>query len=169
MCLQITNYNYLKMNWNHFLYVEFPPLLEKLTEGTQPQWGQMTAQHVAEHLAFALSFSNGKRPMQVVGEQTPEKLAYRKQRFFEKYVPMPKGFQLIFKELPRLREADLATAKAQVLAELERLQDYLDEHPDILPIHPYFGALNVAEWEEFQARHVLHHCVQFGLTTAQGY
>jgi hypothetical protein len=169
MCLQITNYNYLKMNWNHFLYVEFPPLLEKLTEGTQPQWGQMTAQHVAEHLAFALSFSNGKRPMQVVGEQTPEKLAYRKNRFFEKFVPMPKGFQLIFKELPRLREADLATAKAQVLVELERLQDYLDEHPDILPIHPYFGALNVAEWEEFHARHVLHHCVQFGLTTAQGY
>jgi oxepin-CoA hydrolase/3-oxo-5,6-dehydrosuberyl-CoA semialdehyde dehydrogenase len=157
------------MNWNYFLYVEFPPLLEKLTDDTKPLWGQMTAQHVAEHIAFSLSFSNGKRNMEVVGEQSLEKLAYRKKRFFEKFVPMPKNFQLLIKDLPRLREADLATAKAQVLVELERLQDYLEEHPDILQIHPYFGALNGAEWEEFHARHLLHHCVQFGLTTAQGY
>ncbi|MEO0043626.1 MAG: hypothetical protein RL329_3074 [Bacteroidota bacterium] len=157
------------MNWNHFLYVEFPTLLENLKADTKPQWGQMSAQHMAEHVAFALSFSNGKREMQVVGDATPEKLAYRKQRFFEKFVPMPKGFQLLFTALPRLHEADFETAQEQVLAQLERLQDYLAEHPDIQPIHPYFGALNGAEWEEFHARHLLHHCVQFGLTTAQGY
>jgi hydroxymethylglutaryl-CoA reductase len=157
------------MNWQDFLYNQFPRLLSALHADTKPLWGAMTAQHVAEHLAYTISFANGKNAVSVVGEVSAEKLAYRKQRFFAQYVPMPKGVQVVFKGLPPLMYADFGDAKAQVFVELERLQDYLAEHPDISTIHPYFGSISVTETIEFQARHILHHCVQFGLTTAPGY
>ncbi len=149
------------MDYDQFLYDDFPVLLESIHTDHQPQWGSMNAQQMIEHLQTLFSISNGKNEAPAAADL--EKMAYRKSRFFEKYMPMPKNFQSVAKPGERLTYADMETAKTHLMQDFERFHYYLIEHPDIHPLHPYFGPLNYDEWVQFHARHIRHHFTQFGL------
>lgn len=149
--------------YSRFLYEELPEWLQKLEADTMPLWGQMTAQQMVEHLAYVVSYSNGR--FEATPNAEPERLAYRKSRFFEKDVPFPRSLTVpnIPATAPPPQYPSLEASVAHLLQQIQRFDDYLLEHPDLQPMHPVLGPLNRAEWTAFHARHARHHLQQFGL------
>jgi Protein of unknown function (DUF1569) len=150
-------------DYQAFLYEEFPELLKKVNSDMPALWGKMDAQQMVEHLAYVLSISNGR--LQVDADAEPERLAYRKMRFFEKDVPFTRSIRVKFvpEEPDPYIYADIEQSKNFVLQQLERFYEYHQEHPDIQPVHPNFGPMNYEEWVQLQARHLRHHLTQFGV------
>jgi hydroxymethylglutaryl-CoA reductase len=155
------------IDYQHFLYEEIPDLLEALQANTSPQWGKMDAQQMIEHLAYTIGFANGRFNMEPNAE--PERLAYRKMRFFEKDVPFVQGLRVnVIPEEPMPHQfSDIEQSKDFMMGQLERFYYYHTEHPDLTPMHPVLGALNYDEWVQFHARHFRHHFTQFGLIQVQ--
>jgi hydroxymethylglutaryl-CoA reductase len=151
------------MNYYDFLYEQFPELLDNLHADTKPLWGLMNAQQMIEHLASIVSCSNGR--FEAKPSADAERLAYRKMRYFEKDVPMPRSFRVDFvPETPHpVRYPNMEEAKNHLLQQLERFDDYYAEHPGLTAMHPVLGILNYDEWVQTHARHFKHHLQQFGI------
>ncbi len=151
------------MNYNEFLYEQFPDLLDNLHADAKPLWGLMNAQQMIEHLGYVVGLSNGR--LEVKPTADAERLAYRKMRYFEKYVPMTRQIRQDFlPETPHpVMYPDLESAKNFLLQQLERFDDYFAEHPQMMTLHPVLGMLNYEEWVEMHARHFEHHLRQFGI------
>ena len=151
------------MDYQHFLYEEFPVLLRGLKVNTPAQWGKMSAQHMIEHLTLVVSASNGRIVLQP--NVDAERLAYRKMRFFDKETPMPRSLRVDFvpEEPIALQCTNIEEAKMELFNQLQRFDDYFNEHKGMTTVHPVFGALNFDEWIQNHARHFRHHLMQFGL------
>ncbi len=151
------------IDYQQFLYEEAPQLLAELRTDTTAQWGKMDAQQMVEHLTYTIGFGNGRFNMEANAE--PDRLAYRKMRFFEKDVPFAQGLRVGFiPEEPMPHQfPDIVQSKDFLMGQLERFYYYHDEHPDLTPMHPVLGTLNYDEWVQFHARHFRHHFRQFGL------
>lgn len=151
------------MDYKHFLYEEFPILLRGLNADTRALWGKMNAQQMVEHLSLVVNASNGRFALKPNAE--PERLAYRKMRFFEKDTPFPQNFRVDFvpEEPNPVHFANIEDAKMQLFNQLQRFDDYFAEHPGITTMHGVFGELNYEEWVQNHARHFRHHLMQFGL------
>ena len=151
------------MDYRKFFYDEMPVLLRDLKTDTPALWGKMNAQQMVEHLAMVVSFSNGRFVQTPTAE--PDRLAYRKMRFFEKDAPMPRNLRVDGQsEEPKPPIfTTLEESKIYLLNQLQRFDDYHAEHPDVQPPHFMMGAFNYAEWVVFHARHFRHHFQQFGL------
>jgi hypothetical protein len=151
------------IDYQHFLYEEAPNLLAQLRSDTPAQWGKMDARQMVEHLAYTIGFANGRFNME--GNAEPDRLAYRKMRFFEKDVPFVQGLKVsAIPEEPMPHQfPDIEQSKDFLMNQLERFYYYHSEHPDLTPMHPVLGPLNYVEWVQFSARHFRHHFTQFGL------
>ncbi len=141
---------------------ELLPLLYTLPADRQPLWGRMTAQHMVEHLALALTLSNGKRnvPIQTPPEKIEQRLAYLRgpQALIRGFVPDgPLG------ELPPLRFGNIAAATDAVKKQLLDMDQWFAQNPLSEQNHPVFGALVAADWHLFHHKHFVHHLTQFGL------
>ncbi len=149
--------------YQFFLYDTFPRLLEQLEVEQEAKWGIMNAHQMVEHLALVLSIGNGRFNMTANAE--PDRLAYRKMRFLEAETPFAQSIRVAFipEEPQPTMFPNLQMSKEFTLNQLQRFFDYFTEHPELTPSHPIFGAMNQAEWEQFQARHIKHHLQQFGL------
>ena len=151
------------MDYKHFLYEEFPILLRGLKAETPALWGKMTAHQMVEHLTMVVGASNGRFTMQPSAE--PERLAYRKMRFFEKDVPFPKSVRVEFvpEDPTPTRTPNIEDAKMKLFDQLQRFDDYFREHSGMMTMHAVFGPLNFDEWIQNHARHFRHHLMQFGV------
>ncbi len=151
------------MDYKHFLYEEFPVLLRGLKSDTPALWGKMNAQQMIEHLSMVVGASNGRLTMQPSAE--PERLAYRKMRFFERDTPFPRSVRVEFvpEEPIPVYCANIEDAKMQLFDQLQRFDDYFREHEGMSTMHAVFGPLNFEEWIQNHARHFRHHLMQFGL------
>ena len=151
------------MNYKHFLYEEFPILLRGLKADTPALWGKMNAQQMVEHLMMVVGMSNGR--LDIKANADAERLAYRKMRFFEKDVPIPRNFrnEIVPEEPNPVQLPNIEEAKMQLFNQLQRLDDYFTEHQGMTTVHGVFGPLNYEEWVENHARHFRHHLVQFGM------
>jgi hydroxymethylglutaryl-CoA reductase len=151
------------MDFKHFLYEEFPLLLRGLKTETPALWGKMNAQQMVEHLYLVVSASNGRITIQPGVDA--ERLAYRKMRYFEKDVHMPRHLRVDFipEEPNPVQFPNIEDAKMQLFAQLQRFDDYFAEHQGITTMHPVLGHLIFTEWIETHARHFRHHLIQFGL------
>jgi hypothetical protein len=151
------------IDYKSFLYDEFPELVKKVNPSLTALWGKMDAQQMIEHLAHVLSISNGR--FEVTANAEPERLAYRKMRFFEKDVPFPQSVRVdIIPEEPNPYEfLNIDEAKTFLMKQLQRFYDYHMEHEGLQPSHPVFGPLSYEEWIQFHSRHIKHHLRQFGI------
>ena len=122
----------------------------------------MSAQHMVEHLIFAVRTSNGK--LNVGCFNPPEKWQTLK-RFLLSSRPLPKGFlnPIIGENLLPLEFENLDEAKKILRQEVEDYYKYFEENPDALLLNPTFGELNKDEWEVFHEKHFTHHLGQFGI------
>jgi hydroxymethylglutaryl-CoA reductase len=151
------------LDYAHYLYEECPQILASLTPDASAKWGKMDAQQMVEHLAYTIGIANGRFNIEPTAE--PERLAYRKMRFFEKDVPFVQNIRVPFvpEETMPHQFPDIEQSKEFLMNQLERFYYYHEEHPNLTPVHPMFGAMNYEEWVQFQARHFRHHFAQFGL------
>ena len=150
------------MNYEKFLRDEFTQHLDHITPNQQVLWGSMSPQHIVEHFGLIFMLSNGR--MTVAPNAEPDRLAYRKMRFFEKDVPFPRSFRAPF--LPEtampLKFESIEVAKQKTVKELQRFFEYFVENPKAQAMHPVLGPLNATEWTEFHTRHIRHHLTQLG-------
>ncbi len=139
-------------------------ILARLQADEKPRFGAMTAQHMVEHLAFTVRFSNGKEPQRHY--YPPEK----EQRIKVYILDTDNDFIIGFKApglpeegLPELQHSDLDDAVSGLKTELIDFDSYFLRHPEDQPVNPTMGELNFKEWIRFHNRHFTHHFKQFGL------
>ena len=139
-------------------------LLRKLQADHKPTFGIMTAQHMVEHLAFTVQFSNGKAPQQ---HHYPKD----KEQKIKAFVigtnnDMPIGFKspvMPIEELSNLIHPNLTEAIDNLKTELKDFDNYFINQPLDKPINPVMGELNQEEWIIFHNKHFTHHFRQFSL------
>ena len=137
-------------------------LLDKLSPETKPQWGQMKAQQMVEHLADSIKISSGKLQLPL---EIPEERVAKMQEILASDKEMPKNFEVPFaKKDTSLRHEELALAIDEFLLEWIDFEEYYAENPENKETHPYYGALNYDQWLRLHAKHFTHHFEQFGLT-----
>lgn len=139
-------------------------ILSKLQADDKPEFGAMTPQHMVEHLAFAVRFSNGKEPQQ-------HNYPIEKEQKIKAFVigtdnDMPIGFKspvLPTEGLPPLKHSNLTNAVDNLKTELSDFDNYFIANPSDRPINPTMGELDYQEWVRFHNRHFTHHFRQFSL------
>lgn len=139
-------------------------LINKLKEDDTPAFGAMSPQHMVEHLAFTVGFSNGNEPQQ-------QHYALEKEQKIKAFIldtdnDMPVSFRspvLPEEGLPVLKQANLADAIEQLNTELQHFDQYFALHPSEKPVNPTMGTLTYTEWLRFHNRHFTHHFKQFRL------
>ncbi|MBY0424222.1 MAG: hypothetical protein K2Q22_01175 [Cytophagales bacterium] len=139
-------------------------IINKLQADDKPEFGAMTPQHMVEHLAFVVRFSNGKEPQQrYYPTEKEEKI---KAFVIGTDNDMPMGFKspvLPTVGLPILKHSNFYTAIDNLKTELDDFDSYFISHPSNKPTNPTMGELNYQEWVRFHNRHFTHHFKQFRL------
>jgi len=136
--------------------------LAGLESDSRPGWGEMTAQQMVEHLAWAFELSTGQTHVDCfVPEAQREKLT----AFLYDNRPTPHEFMnpVLAAGLPPLRHVDLGAAKEALLAEVARFAQQYIADPGPVRMHPVFGPIGMKEWARAHFKHTYHHLFQFGL------
>lgn len=144
------------------------PLLENLQADTQPGWGQMTPQHMIEHLGSVAYISSRELniPVSTPAEVLPRSLQWLwSEKTFRKGTKAP---ALEEKNLGKLRYENLEQAIAKFQRAMQGFFAFFAEDPEQTLNHPVFGPLNYEGWLKFHHKHVLHHFTQFGLLEPSG-
>jgi oxepin-CoA hydrolase/3-oxo-5,6-dehydrosuberyl-CoA semialdehyde dehydrogenase len=138
-------------------------LLDKLDEKKSPIWGNMTAQHMVEHLIMAIKLSNGNYLIEECMYPLEKFQVLKKMLLSPK--PMPRYFvnTVIGEGLKNLIFYDIDTAKAELKNEIVSFENYFRQNPNATPNNPTYGPLNYEEWIVFHNKHFTHHLTQFGL------
>lgn len=138
--------------------------LMRLQPDSPPLWGSFTPQHMVEHLAEVIRFSNGKKNIELA---IPfEKAERAKSRLLTPEFTMPKDFKAAFmppEGLPPLQFSSLKAAIDALFSEIDDFYSFFAQNPGATPTHLYFSHLNREEWEVLHHKHILHHFEQFGL------
>jgi oxepin-CoA hydrolase / 3-oxo-5,6-dehydrosuberyl-CoA semialdehyde dehydrogenase len=154
---------------NDFLENQLENLMKKLTPDSPRQWGQMTPQHVVEHLAWVASASNGSVKFDV---HTPEEHLPRYRKFLFINRAMDQGTKspiLDPDKLPKLKKPDFRSAMGWFWQEWNGFEEFFDKNPKATTNNAVFGPLTEAEWRLFHFKHIVHHLAQFGVTTVEAH
>ena len=145
----------------------FTGCIARLAENALPLWGNMTSQHMIEHLLWAFECSTGAL---ILPCRTPENLLERAKRFLHDNRQTPHHFKNPFlgENPPPLRFQSFADAKAALHLELIRFLDHFREQPNAMHVHPIFGPLGAEEWQRSHFKHCYHHLLQFGVIDQPG-
>ena len=136
--------------------------VENLSAETKALWGNMTAQHMIEHLIIVFKTSNGKLRTKCMNP--PEKWPVMK-KILASDRAFPKNFvnPIAGANLRPLKFDSLEIAISKLRKELEDFKTYFVENPGSTPMNATFGELNFEEWIQFHIKHVTHHYSQFSL------
>lgn len=137
--------------------------LNHLQSDTLALWGQMSAQHMLEHLEMVLHASIGKFnipfPTDEGNTQRIKQMILLSDHAFRRNFKAP----FLGDSPPPLKYKDLSQAKESLKNSIALFEKYYLENPDMVHTHPVFGSLTYAEWKVFHAKHFAHHFNQFGL------
>lgn len=137
--------------------------LDRLTPDTKPQWGQMGAQRMVEHLTDALQMATGKNPQPL---EIPEDKIERMLGFLASDKPMAQNIAVPFatpEMNARLRHDELELAIDEFVEEWLYFEELFESEPGRTAIHPFYGPLNYEQWVRLLQKHLSHHFTQFGL------
>ncbi|MEM7087762.1 MAG: phenylacetic acid degradation bifunctional protein PaaZ [Bacteroidota bacterium] len=136
----------------------------KLTEASQPQWGNMSAQQMVEHLEYTYRIASGE--IQDFEVSTPEKYLEKTHETLYNYKKMPQDYDFPLAEkaqMDKLKHPDLPTAKEKMMEAREEYLAYFKENEDARTRNVVFGDLNRFEWYLLERKHLNHHFEQFNL------
>lgn len=148
-----------------FLRQQVPALLASLDPAQVPAWGQLTPQHMVEHLTGALRLSMGRYDLPA----PPPSLALNQAAaFLRTDVPFARHIRnpMMPPTPGPLRLPSLTAAVAGLLLTLDEFFDHYARQPAATAVHPMFGTLVFAQWQAFHFKHFHHHLLQFGLLPA---
>jgi hypothetical protein len=139
------------------------PLLEKLTNETPAQFGNLKPQEMIEHITVTFQTSSNQK--QWPAPQDAEKANAAKQYMIYTDAEMPQGIKTTtMGELPPpLIHTTMADAIACLLNEIETFHTYFKNNPEAQASHPRMGNLTYTEWVVLHTKHLRHHFKQFGL------
>ena len=144
-----------------FLTRFLPEAIEKLAEDTVPNWGEMTAQHMVEHLGWAFELSTGRAEVTC---DIPESQREAMKAWLYNNRPGPRGFKN-----PKLPEAPGPLKYTSMLEAKSALMKALDDfirhstNSEHMKTRPLLGSLRTEEWERVHFKHGYHHLLQFRL------
>ncbi|ASS50271.1 MAG: hypothetical protein A3D31_11945 [Candidatus Fluviicola riflensis] len=137
--------------------------LNRLTPNTKPQWGQMNAQRMVEHLTDTMQIATGKNPQPL---EIPEDRIERMLTFLDSDKPMAQNIAVPFatpEMNPVLRHDELELAIDEFVEEWLYFEEVFESEPGRTAIHPFYGPLNYEQWSRLSQKHLTHHFTQFGL------
>lgn len=135
--------------------------LNKLQADTKPKWGNMTAQHMVEHLTDVLNIAlEINRIEQIISEDKVEKM----QAFLLTDKPMAQNIEVPF-VIPNapLRNEELELAVDEFIETYLTFEEFFESNPGKKTLHPYYGKLNHEQWNLLNKKHFSHHFTQFDL------
>ncbi|MEL6810878.1 MAG: phenylacetic acid degradation bifunctional protein PaaZ [Bacteroidota bacterium] len=138
--------------------------LANLTEDAQPQWGDISAQNMIEHLEYTYRIASGQ--IQDFEIATPEKILEKVHATLYNYKKMPQGYDFPLaerSEISKTKHPDLATAKEKMLEAREEYLEYFKNDGEKRTNNVVFGPLNRFEWYLLERKHLNHHFEQFNL------
>jgi oxepin-CoA hydrolase/3-oxo-5,6-dehydrosuberyl-CoA semialdehyde dehydrogenase len=138
--------------------------LDNLNEETQPKWGDLSPQHMVEHLEYSLRVAAGE--IQDFEIETPEDSLEKYHDSLYNHRPMPRSHtapKVLQKQIVKLRFESLDMAKQQTIESYDRYQQFFKDNPDATTKNAVFGILNKFEWDLCHTKHFNHHFEQFGL------
>jgi hydroxymethylglutaryl-CoA reductase len=145
-----------------FRKVGFEPI-SKMPFNTPPQWGQMTLQHMIEHLAILFEVAGGANKVDVI--TAPEKVEKVKRLFLLSDRELQRNFKApILPSTPIPYQFNgMVEAITNLKNRITDFENYYKNNPSQTENHPVFGALNYDEWLHFHNKHFTHHFKQFNL------
>ncbi|MCB0456104.1 MAG: phenylacetic acid degradation bifunctional protein PaaZ [Flavobacteriaceae bacterium] len=138
--------------------------LSKLSENSKPQWGNLTPQHMVEHLEYTYRIASGE--IQDFEIATPEKILEKVHATLYNYDKMPREYDFPLREkskMEELKHPDLPSAKQKLMEAREAYLQFFKEHPEAKTKNVVFGELNKFEWYLMERKHLNHHFEQFNL------
>lgn len=129
--------------------------LGTLTPTSQAQWGELTAPLLLSHFIDAFRITFAEQPVTVKRGA----LAMAPVRWLVLQLPLPKNIKappLFHASEPGDFDADLT----RVIGYIERFAAGPQQTWGPSPI---FGRLSPSQWARLHAKHIQHHCSQFGL------
>lgn len=133
--------------------------IEKLTPGTQRQWGKMNAGQMLAHCNLSLTTAMGKNYIKrvfigrIIGTLMRPSILGEKP--FAKNTPTHKTY--IFKD-----ERDFEMEKSNVIASVKKFYEGGPAQCATYA-HPFFGRFTPEQWAVFEWKHLDHHLRQFGV------
>ena len=139
----------------------FLAVLSKLEESSSPEWGNMSAQRMVEHLTDGINMSMGIGDFQL---EITEDRVLKMFQFLDSDKPMAQNIQVSFaKPDTPLRNANLDEAIDEFTLAWVDFEELYENQPDFSALHPYYGNLNFEHWKRLHSKHFTHHFNQFGL------
>jgi len=138
--------------------------LKRLTPGSKPGWGNLTADNLLPHLEDPLLVGLGEYEVKSMRKSF---LNSRFGRWFIIY-----GMKRWPKSAPTAPEFDITRYGRRgrnFEDDRQKLFDTIERFsklkPDSkLPDHPVFGNISYSTWGYVMNKHIEHHCMQFGLS-----
>jgi len=135
--------------------------VSKLEESSSPEWGNMSAQRMVEHLTDGINMSTGIGDFQL---EIPEDRVSKMVQFLDSDKPMAQNIQVSFaKSDTPLRNEDLDDAIDEFTLTWVDFEELYENQPNFSALHPYYGNLNFEQWKRLHSKHFTHHFNQFGL------
>ena len=135
--------------------------LESLAPNKKPLWGEMTPQHMVEHLSKSLKMSTGKIsfPLEINEEIIP-----KMQSFLESDKPMARNIAVSFApKNTELRHEEIELAIDELILEWIDFEEFFATNSTQRTLHPYYGLLDYHQWCKLHQKHFSHHFEQFGI------
>jgi hypothetical protein len=132
--------------------------INKLTPESKAIWGKMTVDQMLSHCVSPIDVAFGTIqlkmpfPMRMLGRLM--KKSWLDSPEFNKNSPTAKEFV-------RRETYDFETTKAELIQKVQKLSEGF--HVIKLNVHPFWGKLNEADWNNLQWKHLDHHLRQFGV------
>lgn len=148
-----------------FLQKDITQVMSALQADSKPQWGNMEAQEMIEHLAMAVK---GGHTLEFGADKEPKPIQEQaKITFLEQDAPYPKGIPSPFHKngKPALMYANLEDAKQNLVKQIRLMYAFFEipENQAKFFYHPFFGKLDFEGVQKFNYKHIEHHFKQFGL------
>lgn len=150
------------MEKQQFFVAEYLPLIKKLRGDEKPQWGQLSAQGMIEHMTDSIGIAWGRVTEQMVTQ--PEHLEKAKSFAMSDKEFRPNTKNVLLPEAPApLRHSSIQDAVTELENEVFLFLSYYDFNPEAVVKNPFYGELNYREWLHLLHKHATHHLKQFAV------
>ncbi len=133
--------------------------LERITADQRPRWGRLTPTELMPHLQRVFEISLGAYEAPDISNP----LSRSALKWVALYLPWPKGRVKAPDYFTPAPQADLEAERRRCLEAMERFVDLAERDPDRRTASPVFGPMPLRTWQRLHARHLEHHCGQFGV------
>lgn len=154
----------------NFLRTRLVRYLQQLDPATPPRWGQMSVQHMIEHLGHdAFRLANGHFKTDKLF--TPVEQIPRMQEFLLTDKPLRQNVKnpLLGEFPPPLRYRTTQAAINALQEEMIYFFEVFEKDPLMKIRNPFFGDLGFEQQVQVLYKHALHHLRQFGVVPVESH